>query len=422
MHMPSGKMIVMAAVTALAVLAADPSFVRKDTVYITSGGLTVTQGTAAASSIANIAVAANDFQDMKIVNALSLGVDDTGVVDCAPLINNCIADYASHAAVYNDDGIVLFFPKGVYRIHSPIKLGNNPTGKGFKVKIIGAGADQTVFQTGKGNNIFEIDLTPPYNASVRGATIRDCSIVSNAGHNYTTQIGIYIYNTAYASSKHPAELRGGIIENVNIYHCAYGIKIGPKVGILCLNNILIDDSNQFGFYNESTDSIFSNFRITSCRNGLYSEGGNNLWSNFKIYQNGICSHGEDYKTTYGAKFYCPRNVFTNMDFQENYYHGAVFYNCNNIILNGVILDGNGYGKTAISGTSYGGNGLVLDGCYNVNGTITADNLHTSSPTQYYGLEIKSNCYNININYTENNQVNSYPGTNALNTVVHLPGR
>lgn len=58
------------------------------------------------------------ISDYKILNVLDLGCDPTGAVDCSTLVNNALAD-----SQY--DGYVLYFPRGTYKVSSPINIGRN---------------------------------------------------------------------------------------------------------------------------------------------------------------------------------------------------------------------------------------------------------------------------------------------------------
>jgi hypothetical protein len=313
---------------------------------------------------------------------------------------------------YDEGNCQVDFPNGYYIISKPIKLRN-------KTLLTGKGSSKSMLYAPDGNNIIEIDLTPTGSDPVfSGASIKNIGI--QGSNSSLTQRGISIFNTRYDdTSLYPSELRNGIFENLTISDCGFGIYIGLKVALVKLNNIMAHTCHNIGINASCTDSMFSNIKATYCKNGFNCEGSNNQFVNAKLYMNGICRHGEDYTTTYGGRFIGSRCVYTNIDAQENRYHGLVFEIGHNIILNGIVADANGYQKAITPEIDYAGTGVVLYNVTNVIGKITADNYHT---TQYQksGLSINSGSSNILIEYTENNQVNAWSGTTATNTTVIMP--
>lgn len=60
----------------------------------------------------------NIVNNENIINAIEIGADPTGAVDCSTIINDALSDS-------DNDNKVLYFPKGVYKVSSPINLDRN---------------------------------------------------------------------------------------------------------------------------------------------------------------------------------------------------------------------------------------------------------------------------------------------------------
>ena len=104
-------------------------------------------------------------------------------------------------------------------------------------------------------------------------------------------------------------------------------------------------------------------------------------------------------------YHAKRELFCNTEVQESYANGVVVENAsNNIVFSGLLLDANGF-KVPVGAEANNIGIQILEGCYNIRGTILATNKNAVK-CQRIGIYVSSDCGNIDLQYAEYEQQTS----------------
>ena len=246
-------------------------------------------------------------------------------------------------------------------------------------------------------------------------TLSNLSIITDDKHGY----GIYIKNKTFEDDANSDvneyerivghlygfELRNSITDNLYINGFNTGFRVGGFINTGLFNNFFIENCG-VGCEMYGSDSKFTNFNITFCSYGFNLDGPFNTISTSKIYNlaNGVYAITGSYGLNIGVNAYS--SFIESVDIQECGGVGCSIINSHGITLN-ICVDSCGLsGNNSI--------GVYMNNCYDITGTIKTTNLRN---TQDKGIVI-TNCYNININYDEENQIT--PLSNEYARLLNTP--
>lgn len=227
------------------------------------------------------------YSDVEWINVAEKGCDITGTNDCSLLLNSFITN-----------GAVLYFPKGTYKINSPIRI--QGTTVGYKVKFIldplaeiiaGATMD---FMIGISTIVPPIiaDVSKLYDFTIEGGKLNANKMAQNGivllQYHHSLIKDLSIFNT----------IRSGI----DTYYHESGTG-GLGAGLEVTNVLIWGDGSSYGIYNGRADNTFTNVTCVDCIIGFYSPSTSHFnkctaWISKSIYyDNSIC-----FKTDSGAFF------------------------------------------------------------------------------------------------------------------------
>lgn len=322
-------------------------------------------------------------------NANSLGVkanDPSSAKANSDIINDALKT-----------GHYLYFPTGAYYVSETLVIVN---GSG----IIGENmfSSRLISSANVGVEIrLDYDKTKADNT-----TICRFSDIGLIGQNYPTT-GLYINNyfftvtcggnhNLYAQLKgnsYALELRNSPIENLYISSFDKCVDSTFYLAVMTFRNMFIYDATSIGFNNLTSDSMFNDIAITYCAVGLRTCTESNKFNNVKIYMNGRDSAASTNNP--GVLIENEKHSsFSNFEVQENF-KGGVYMKNSQYILMDCIVDANCFHTST-------GVGFEMIDCNYITGSIIALNKN-SAKTQQHGIFI-TNCTNININYSENEQL------------------
>lgn len=288
---------------------------------------------------------ARETNEVDWVNAVSMGVDNTGQNDCSVLVQELLNTYST-----------LYFPKGNYRFNEGITVGSNKT-------ILGESDRMLYDDVDSGGTFFNFYNTSGYAIqSTDGAyniTLKNFCMMGN----YSGGGGIRLYATAANDKFHKLE------------HL--------RVSNFSLNNIFLDSicepilfdvqssgSNENGLVSQSYGSKITNCQFYSNKqSGMKFTTGGALVTSCKVWSNGLA--GEEHAGILLADWSHAIQL-TGCAIHENYHSGLVLSGPD--VMNNVVSGASFIGNNKLRGVGYD---IVLDGSYNIiNGGVT--------PTMKYG--------------------------------------
>ena len=327
----------------------------------------------------------------KLSNTVSVkdfGAKGDGSTDDTSAFQAAI-DYVSSAF----GGGCVYVPAGQY-IVTQVKLKTH-------ISLVGDGwGSRITLKSGTNGNLIVLD-----NVNVEWTRLSNLMIDGNR-YNNSSGDAIYYDNTGGTFTFFDAN---HIIENILIYTAAgAGLSLSANCRESKVVNVFCTGANGDAFYINATDSVFVN--CTTGAAGLHGwkcMGPNNRYTNCKAYGSGrlVAAGGNN-----GAGFYVsqPRQVFTACESQDNGWHGFVFYQSSNSIINGCIADSNGNVTTS--------SGIRIDQsdwCM-----ISAECLNRDTFTyQKYAIEFASGATNNIVTLlSRNNATGDVSGTIGTNVV------
>ena len=314
-----------------------------------------------------------------------------------------------------DAGHTVYFPSGTYYMSEALymKRGCGIVGENMRDTAL-------VWITASNGIIYDLEYKAPHTYDDIYFTIRIESLaLYGVGATKGAGSGIYIRNKTWmitANQNHEEyrkikgdsyalECRNSVIRDVIVSGWTIGINSSLYIAYVSIINAFVDTCD-LGIDAKFSDSELCNIVVTFCYNGVLCETEANKWCNLAIKMNGWReSYDGTHKITeslglhlYGAK----RELFCNTEVQECYANGVVVENMsNNIVFSGLLLDANGFKVPA--GAEANNIGIqILDGCYNIRGTILATNKNTEK-SQRTGIYVSNDCGNIDFQYAEYDQ-------------------
>jgi hypothetical protein len=314
-----------------------------------------------------------------------------------------------------DAGHTVYFPSGTYYMSAALYM---KRGCG----IIGENMRDTalVWTTASNGIIYDLEYKAPHTYDDIYFTIRIESLaLYGVGATHGAGSGIYIRNKTWMDTakqnheeyrkikgdSYALECRNSAIRDIIVSGWQIGINSSYYIAYVSIINAFIDTCD-LGIDAKFSDSELCNIVVTFCYNGVLCETEANKWCNLAIKMNGW---RESYDSThtitgssglhlYGAK----RELFCNTEVQECYANGVIVENTsNNIVFSGLLLDANGF-KVPVETPKNNIGIQILDGCYNIRGTILATNKNDVK-CQRVGIYVAPNCGNIDLQYAEYQQ-------------------
>ena len=314
-----------------------------------------------------------------------------------------------------DAGHTVYFPSGTYYMSDTIymKKGCGIIGENMRDTAI-------IWITASNGIIYDLEYKAPNTYDDIYFTIRIESLaLYGVGATNGAGSGIYIRNKTWmvtANQNHgeyskikgdsyALECRNSVIRDIIVSGWQIGINSSYYIAYVSIINAFIDTCD-LGIDAKFSDSALCNIVVTFCYNGVLCETEANKWCNLAIKMNGWRESYDGTHTItgssglhlYGAK----RELFCNTEVQECYANGVIVENTsNNIVFSGLLLDANGF-KVPV-GTEANNVGIqILNGCYNIRGTILATNKNTVK-SQRAGIYVSDDCGNIDFQYAEYEQ-------------------
>ena len=314
-----------------------------------------------------------------------------------------------------DAGHTVYFPSGTYYMSATLymKRGCGIVGENMRDTAL-------VWITASNGIIYDLEYKAPHTYDNIYFTIRIESLaLYGVGATNGAGSGIYIRNKTWmvtANQNHEEyskikgdsyalECRNSVIRDVIVSGWAIGINSSFYIAYVSIINAFVDTCD-LGIDAKFSDSELCNIVVTFCYNGVLCETEANKWCNLAIKMNGWRESYDGAHTItgssglhlYGAK----RELFCNTEVQECYANGVIVENTsNNIVFSGLLLDANGF-KIPL-GTEANNIGIqILNGCYNIRGTILATNKNTVK-SQRTGIYVSDDCGNIDFQYAEYDQ-------------------
>ena len=314
-----------------------------------------------------------------------------------------------------DAGHTVYFPSGTYYMSAALymKRGCGIVGENMRDTAL-------VWITASNGIIYDLEYKAPHTYDDIYFTIRIESLaLYGVGATRGAGSGIYIRNKTWmdtANQNHEEyrkikgdsyalECRNSVIRDIIVSGWQIGINSSYYIAYVSIINAFIDTCD-LGIDAKFSDSALCNIVVTFCYNGVLCETEANKWCNLAIKMNGWRESYDGTHTItgssglhlYGAK----RELFCNTEVQECYANGVIVENTsNNIVFSGLLLDANGF-KVPV-GTEANNVGIqILNGCYNIRGTILATNKNTVK-SQRTGIYVSDDCGNIDFQYAEYDQ-------------------
>ena len=314
-----------------------------------------------------------------------------------------------------DAGKTVYFPSGTYYMSASLYM---KRGCG----IIGENMRDTalVWITASNGIIYDLEYKAPNTYDNIYFTIRIESLaLYGLGALNGAGSGIYIRNKTWmvtANQNHEdyrkikgdsyaLECRNSVIRDIIVSGWGIGINSSYYIAYVSIINAFVDTCD-FGIDAKFSDSELCNIVVTFCYNGVLCETEANKWCNLAIKMNGWRESYDGTHTITGSKglhlYGAKRELFCNTEVQECYANGVIVENMsNNIVFSGLLLDANGF--KIPTGTEENNIGIqILNGCYNIRGTILATNKNTVK-SQRTGIYISDDCGNIDFLYAEYDQ-------------------
>lgn len=198
-----------------------------------------------------------------IINAVKEGCDNTGAIDCGNLINNLCAEYT---------GCTIFFPKGRYKINTPVIVRNDGS---FLGNIL-AGEPGTEFFTDG------IDTMLTFGNNTTAATINKTGIADifvNAEN--VTSVAVMVGDNQYSFYCNNLIIRN--CGDINALQLCNNNKTSLQAYI---NNLVVTGNGSMlgvGLRINGTDNYLCNVNIGRMKNNINFAGGGNLCSNIHTW-------------------------------------------------------------------------------------------------------------------------------------------
>ena len=314
-----------------------------------------------------------------------------------------------------DAGKTVYFPSGTYYMSAALYM---KRGCG----IIGENMRDTalIWTTASNGIIYDLEYKAPNTYDDIYFTIRIESLaLYGVGAPNGAGSGIYIRNKTWmvtANQNHEEyrkikgdsyalECRNSVIRDIIVSGWSIGINSSLYIAYVSVINAFVDTCD-LGIDAKFSDSELCNIVVTFCYNGVLCETEANKWCNLAIKMNGWRESYDGTHTITGSKglhlYGAKRELFCNTEVQECYANGVIVENMsNNIVFSGLLLDANGF--KIPTGAETNNIGIqILNGCYNIRGTILATNKNTVK-SQRTGIYISDDCGNIDFQYAEYDQ-------------------
>ena len=314
-----------------------------------------------------------------------------------------------------DAGHTVYFPSGTYYMSEALymKRGCGIVGENMRDTAL-------VWITASNGIIYDLEYKAPHTYDNIYFTIRIESLaLYGVGATNGAGSGIYIRNKTWmvtANQNHEEyrkikgdsyalECRNSVIRDVIVSGWRIGINSSLYIAYVSIINAFVDTCD-LGIDAKFSDSELCNIVVTFCYNGVLCETEANKWCNLAIKMNGWRESYDGTHTITGSKglhlYGAKRELFCNTEVQECYANGVIVENMsNNIVFSGLLLDANGF--KIPTGTEANNIGIqILNGCYNIRGTILATNKNTVK-SQRTGIYISDDCGNIDFQYAEYDQ-------------------
>ena len=314
-----------------------------------------------------------------------------------------------------DAGKTVYFPSGTYYMSASIYM---TRGCG----IIGENMRDTalVWITASNGIIYDLEYKAPNTYDDIYFTIRIESLaLYGVGAPNGAGSGIYIRNKTWmvtANQNHEEyrkikgdsyalECRNSVIRDIIVSGWLTGINSSLYIAYVSIINAFVDTCD-LGIDAKFSDSELCNIVVTFCYNGVLCETEANKWCNLAIKMNGWRATYDATHTITGSialhLYHAKRELFCNTEVQESYANGVVVeQTSNNVVFSGLLLDANGF-KVPV-GTEANNIGIqILEGCYNIRGTILATNKNDVK-CQRVGIYVSPDCGNIDLQYAEYEQ-------------------
>lgn len=314
-----------------------------------------------------------------------------------------------------DTGHTVYFPSGTYYMSEALYM---KRGCG----IIGENMRDTalIWITASNGIIYDLEYKAPNTYDDIYFTIRIESLaLYGVGALNGAGSGIYIRNKTWmvtANQNHEEyrkikgdsyalECRNSVIRDIIVSGWSIGINSSLYIAYVSIINAFVDTCD-LGIDAKFSDSELCNIVVTFCYRGVLCETEANKWCNLAIKMNGWRASYDATHTITGSValhlYNAKRELFCNTEVQESYANGVVVeHTSNNIVFSGLLLDANGF-KVPV-GTEANNIGIqILEGCYNIRGTILATNKNDVK-CQRVGIYVAPNCGNIDLQYSEHEQ-------------------
>ena len=314
-----------------------------------------------------------------------------------------------------DDGKTVFFPSGTYYMSEALymKRGCGIVGENMRDTAL-------VWVTASNGIIYDLEYKASHTYDNIYFTIRIESLaLYGVGATNGAGSGIYIRNKTWmvtANQNHEEyrkikgdsyalECRNSVIRDVIVSGWGLGINSSLYIAYVSIINAFVDTCD-LGIDAKFSDSELCNIVVTFCYNGVLCETEANKWCNLAIKMNGWRESYDGTHTITGSKglhlYGAKRELFCNTEVQECYANGVIVENMsNNIVFSGLLLDANGF--KIPTGAEANNIGIqILNGCYNIQGTILATNKNTVK-SQRAGIYVADDCGNIDFQYAEYDQ-------------------
>lgn len=314
-----------------------------------------------------------------------------------------------------DAGKTVFFPSGTYYMTAAVYMRRG-------CGIVGENMRDTslVWIAASNGIIYDLEYKAPHTYDDIYFTIRIESLaLYGVGATNGAGSGIYIRNKTWmdtANQNHEEyrkikgdsyalESRNSVIRDIIVSGWLIGINSSYYIAYVSIINAFIDTCD-LGIDAKFSDSELCNIVVTFCYNGVLCETEANKWCNLAIKMNGWRAAYDSMHTITGSKglhlYGAKRELFCNTEVQECYANGVIVENkSNNIVFSGLLLDANGF--KIPTGTEANNTGIqILNGCYNIRGTILATNKNTVK-SQRAGIYVSDDCGNIDFQYAEYDQ-------------------
>ena len=314
-----------------------------------------------------------------------------------------------------DAGQTVYFPSGTYYMSDALymKRGCGIIGENMRDTAI-------IWITHSNGIIYDLEYKAPNTYDDIYFTIRIESLaLYGVGATNGAGSGISIRNKTWlvtANQNHEEyrkikgdsyalECRNSVIRDIIVSGWSVGINSSYYIAYVSIINAFVDTCD-LGIHARFSDSELCNIVVTFCYNGVLCETEANKWCNLAIKMNGWRASYDASHTITGSialhLYSAKRELFCNTEVQESYANGVVVeQQSNNIVFSGLLLDANGF--KVPTGTEANNIGIqLLNGCYNIRGTIIATNKNDVK-CQRVGIYVSNDCGNIDFQYAEYNQ-------------------